>query len=1179
MKRDLLCGLVAAYALTSWLGAAKPVIVRVDPLRNCQPGSCTHPGARIMGDRVRLVAVGDPVGDTRPLLYQWSFEQRATQQESLSAPNSAETSLEIWENQSDPNVGIGSSIILKVVAAYQNPTPEDEPSDPFLVTIPILSRNRPPVPAIAEPFPGAFGTPTARIPAGSAVTLIDNTSDPDRDPFTPNFSFGQKRNVGTYIGSLVMIGSHSFLPSFTVPSMTGPIDQDVRLIVIEGLWQVETTVTTYLAPASSQPPPGGSNRAPVISITQPSVTVTRGQNAQLVATASDADGNPLTFNWFFNSVTVQQPAVVEQLNSTTWRSTLTYPTSSLAVGGPYTFTVRARETNTSPPLESALGTISLYVTPEGGGSQQGYFNLTPGVCETGNSSPQLVSITPDPRVSELRYLAGQSVRVELVFSDSSQKPNPLNPLVPLTGIDSAVWEYSQLTARGVNPTTSLDAGAVPQQAKAILSFSAPSGQTGESRVQVVARDVFGCGTTVEFGLVFGQSNPGTVPVARIRYDTGGGYQAATDNQVITGPASRSVLLDASQSQDDGGLANLTFTWQVSGPSGATINPASGVQTTLTLPAGVDGTWTVTLTAQDAQQQQGISRLLVNYGATTVAGVPTAKIVYSYLEGGSGTSGPHTSNFRDSSPQSRKIHLDGRQSTDSGGAQANLDFQWVVFGFPGASLSSETAAEVDLTVPPGKAGLARVLLVVTDRNVQTKDALEISFDFSEDAAAFPQAQLFYSTDEGETFTGPVTNGQQVTVSQRNVVLRAGPAEEEDPPAYSWTTGGLQGAVLSSLTGKTVQLSLPVGQPGIVTVTLTATNQQQLTRSVELKFSVDFALPTARIVKAPQVVTKGEPFEVQGSGISGGGSGNFQFFWQMECCDGLSETGGGRVAQLVLPDSVTAGEEEVLKLSLRVEEDGVLSAPVVKEIPIQLPRLYFSQWAVGPIPHPEKNQRFETSIVLVNSLDQPVAGTLQFHGTGPFNPEPPEVTVRDEQGNLSGGETLFEVPAGGAKEFTVTSDQIQLGWLEVGASAKLTGHVFYRVVEQVGEGEEIRREVPILPVLGSEFRTSLAALGNCAGDSCPQVALALVNLGDEDAEVRIVLRDADGTEFTSPVWTLGPGEHRPRFLAEIFKSSILQAFGGGTLSIRAVQGQEDGRLAATVIRTVGGLPLSILPVVVK
>jgi hypothetical protein len=1134
-----------------------------------------------MGDRIRLVAVGDGGGDLRPLQYQWSFVQRATQNETLTAPTRQETFLEIWENQSNPNLGVGSSVIVSVIATFQDPTPEDEPSDAFLVTIPIASRNRPPVPAIAEPFSGAFGTPTSRIPSGSAISLLDNTTDPDRDPFTPNFSFGQKRNVGTYIGSLVMIGSHSFLPSFTVPSMTGPIDQDVRLIVMDGLWQVETTVTTYLAPTSSQPPPGGTNRAPTLSITQSSVTVTRGQNAQLVATASDLDGNPLTFNWFFNSGTVQQPAVVEQLNSTTWRSTLTYPTSSLTVGGPYTFTVRARETTTSPPLESSLGTISLYVTPEGG-SQQGYFNLTPGVCETGNSSPQLVSITPDPRVSELRYIAGQQVRVELLFSDSSSKSNPINPLVPLTGIDSVTWDYAQLTGRGVVPATSLDAGSVPQQAKAVLSFTAPGGQTGESRVSVTARDVFGCGTAVEFGIVFQQSSSGTLPVAVIRYDTGSGFQTAVDNQVIAGPASRTVPLDASQSQDDGGLANLSFTWQVSGPSGASVSPATGLQSTLTLPAGVDGTWTVTLTARDAQQQQGISRLLVNYGGGTVAGVPTAKVVYSYIEGGSGTSGPHSSNYRDSSPQSRKIHLDGRQSTDSSGSQANLDFQWVVFGFSGAALDSETAAEVNLTVPPGKAGLARVLLVVTDRNVQTKDAIEVSFDFSEDAAAFPQAQLFYSTDEGETFTGPVTNGQQMTVNQRNVVLRAGPAEEENAPLYTWATGGLPGAVLSSLTGKTVQLALPVGQPGIVTVTLTATNQQQLTRSVELKLAVDFALPTARIVKAPQVITKGEPFEVQGSGISGGGSGQFQYFWKMECCDGLSETGGGRLARLVLPDSVTADEEETLKLSLRVEEDGVLSAPVVKEIPIQLPRLYFSQWAVGPIPKTDErspDQRFETSIVLVNSLDQPVAGTLQFHGTGTFNPEPPDVTVRDEQGNLSGGETLFEVPAGGAKEFTVVGDQIRLGWLEVGASAKLTGHVFYRVVEQSGEGEEIRWEVPILPVLGSEFRTSLAALGNCSGAACPQIALALVNLGDQPVDVKIVLRDADGTEFTSPGWTLAPGEHRPRFLAEIFKSQILQAFGGGTLSLRALQGEEGGRVAATIIRTVGGLPLSILPVVAQ
>lgn len=1160
-----ICRLLVLVCAGGVLTAATPQIVRF-----------SHPSeARIMGRPARLSVEATGGGDVRPLRYEWTLLEGATGQEKITSPNSANTSLEIWEASAGSTVGVGQTIQVRLRVFFDQAVEGEDQEVEQIASIYVSGRNRPPVPAVRDL--GGFGTPTSRVVPGSAVNLIDETVDPDGDTYTPTWAFGARRNTGSYLNQLVLIGSHGFIASFTVPEMTGPVDQDVVLSVQEGLYLVRKTVTTYLAPASSTPPPSPTNRAPVVSVAQPSVTVVQGQTATLQVTASDADGDALAFSWLLNSVTVQQPAVVsppEQVTATTWRSTLSYPTASLAVGGPYTFSAKARETSTTQRLESGWGSVSLYVTPQGG-TGTGHFQLTPSTCEASNGSPQLVSLTPDPRSSELRYLPGQPVRIEAVFSDTSTRQVGQFTEV---GVPVATWSYPQLTQRGVTPVTDLQPGAQPSQSKAILTFNAPSVQPGEARVSVTAQDVLGCPTTLEIGMVFAAPTAGTAPIARIRYQADGVLNQATNGQTITGPASRSLLLDAGASEDDGGLLALNFTWSVSGIAGATVSPTTGTQTTLTVPASATGTASVTLRAVDGQSQQSTSVLNVSYGGSSGAvGVPTAKISYTFVAGSTGSAGTQDAPAQETQ-QTRNLRLNGGESTDSNGVKSNLEYQWVAWGIDGVRLSSETGQLVDLTVPEGRQGTVHILLVVRDLNVNTKDSERISIVFPEDPGAYPTPGLSYSLDGGTSFS-TLTDGQEITGTKREVRFRAEAGDQDSSSvSFQWETSGLEGSTLTRISGRDVVLTLPVGVSGVVHLTLTAKNQHSLSRSVSVKIAAELSTPIARILKAPPVITKGEVFEVQGSGVSGGGSGEFRFVWRMECCDGLSETGAGRVAQLALPDSVDAEDGELLTLSLQVEEDGILSAPVQQDIVVQTPRLQFSQWAAGPLG--DSGQRFETAVVLINGSDFPVDGRLVLSAGGSPEAGPPDVTMVDDLGVESGAEAEFSIGPRSAREFTVVSDSLQAGWLQVESSGKLSGQVFYRILEFTGEADELRSEVPILPVDGGEFSAYLPGQSACIGlADCPQVALALVNLSDAPVDVKITLRDLEGFQDIAPPWRLAPGEHRARFLNEIFRPSTVQGFPGGTMEIVTEQGNLPGRVSLTIIRTLNGRPLSIMPVVVK
>lgn len=177
----------------------------------------------------------------------------------------------------DADVGMTGMIVLEVSdnqAAAQ--------LEPFQIQVrPRTSGTTPPPPSTVNRAPTISGTPQTTVVAGNAYSFRPSASDPDGDRLTYsieglpawatfNTSTGQLSgtpamgNVGTYEGIVIRVSDGSLsaaLPSFSLQVAAAPV----------------------------------SNRPPVISGTPPA-SVAAGSTYSFAPTASDPDGNTLTFS-------------------------------------------------------------------------------------------------------------------------------------------------------------------------------------------------------------------------------------------------------------------------------------------------------------------------------------------------------------------------------------------------------------------------------------------------------------------------------------------------------------------------------------------------------------------------------------------------------------------------------------------------------------------------------------------------------------------------------------------------------------------------------------------------------------------------------------------------------------------------------------------------------------------
>lgn len=469
------------------------------PVKNTAPVANAGPNQTVaVGTTVTLNGSGSSDIDGNPLTYQWSF---------VSVPTGSGATLSNPTNVKPTFLADkpGQYVVQFIVNdGIVNSTP---------ATVTITTSNSAPV---------ANAGPNQTVKVGVTVTLDGSAStDADGNPLTYQWSF-----VSVPTGSAAtLVGPTTVKPTF-IADKAG--DYLVRLIVNDGIVNsAPATVTITTA-----------NTAPVANA-GPDQAATAGSTVTLDGSGStDADGNPLTYDWSFVSVPTGSAATFSN-------PTAAKPTFVADKAGQYVAQLIVND-----------GTVNS--TPD-----------TVTITTTGGNTAPVANAGPDQTVP-----AGSTVQL-----DGSASKDP----------DGNALRYQW--ALTVKPTGS----------KATLSNATTMMASFVADVagQYVAQ------LTVNDGMI--NSAPDTVAITTPGGNTASVANAGPDQTVQTGTV---VALDGSLSKDADGNV-LTFQWAL------TTKPI-GSTAALSDPSAMRPTFTADLSGEY------IAQLIVNDG--TVSSTPDTVII-------------------------------------------------------------------------------------------------------------------------------------------------------------------------------------------------------------------------------------------------------------------------------------------------------------------------------------------------------------------------------------------------------------------------------------------------------------------------------------------------------------------------------------------------------------------------
>ncbi len=208
--------------------------------------------------------------------------------------------------------------------------------------------------------------------------------------------------------------------------------------------------------------------------------------------------------------------------------------------------------------------------------------------------------------------------------------------------------------------------------------------------------------------------------------------------------------------------------------------------------------------------------------------------------------------------------------------------------------------------------------------------------------------------------------------------------------------------------------------------------------------------------------------------------------------------------------------------------------------------------------------KTTVTIVNISTTTAGGDIRF-----FDADGDALAPELEGGGHPDGVVPFSLGPGETQLVSTAGKAGVAGYARVVSSAPVQAVADFMVMTGQGEWTEtaamsVEGRFRAVGVYNHELPASVASAA-VASPNKVGTALAVVNLAKDAAWIRVRQLDQDGGG-EDRAFSLGPGEQFARFIGEIF----------GDKSVRGtIRFWSDRPIAAILIKTVNGLPVSILP----